>query len=240
MAAAADGPPKGSENQKWYIDTDVIVGPVKSVPHDWASYSQIPFHAELDDQGNVVEGVRRELVQFIAASGLPITLEPAPGKGAVAGGLETAKEVLGFLRTLKTVGELVVKAKRVARESKRQAHLPCAYITLHMNDATEVIVPLVAMLPDLVKHLREKRPAMQFEFLIVDRQNTVWAAPGVFITGGVVLKVLKRIEKSDRFIGIRPRAFNNLCVVRGFSEDEHEQWTKFKMPPGVIPVKPPF
>lgn len=239
MAAAADGPIEGMENQKQYIDTDVMVGPAKPVPRNWASYSQIPFHEELADQGNVVDGVRRDLVQFIAASGLPITLEPAPGKGAAAGGFEAVKEALGLLKMLKAAGDFVVEARRVARERKRRSHLPCAYIMLHTNDATEVVVPLVAMLPDLVKHLSEKRPAMQFEFTIADGRNTIWAAPGVPITDGAILKVLKRIEKGNRFIGIRPWSWKHLQTVKGFSAEDHEQWAKFRMPPGMKSVLPP-
>lgn len=239
MAAAADGPIEGMENQKWYIDTDVMVGPVKPIPCNWASYSRIPFREELDDQGNVVEGVRRDLVQFISATGLPITLEPAPGKGAAAGGFETVKTALVLLRMIKTAAEFVGEARRAAREGKRRAHLPCANIMLHTNDATEVVVPLVAMLPDLVKHLRENRPAMQFEFLIADAQNTIWTAPGVPITDGAVLKILKRIDKGDRFIGIRPRSWRHLRTVRSFSKGEYGPWAEFKMPPGMKSVQPP-
>lgn len=239
MAAAADGPIEGMENQKWYIDTDVMVGPVKSVSYQWASYVQIPFREKLDDQGNVVEGVRRDLVQFISASGLPITLEPAPGKGAAAGGFEVVKEALGLLKMLKAAGEFVVEARRVARERKRRTHLPSAYIALNTNNATEVVVPLVAMLPDLVKHLSEKRPAMQFQFTIADGRNTIWTAPGVPITDGAVLKVLKRIEKGDRFIGVRHRTWKHWSAVKGFGESEYRPWAEFKMPPGMKSVEPP-
>lgn len=238
MATATGGPVEGMEQPRKYIVANIMVGPAKPVPRDWAYYSEIPFHEELEDQGNVAEGVRRDLVQFISASGLPITLEPALGMGSAAGGLTAAKEALAVLKLLRAAGGFIARTQRSVREEKRRAHLPRTYIMLITNDATEVVVPLVAMLPDLVKHLHEKRPAMQFEFLVADRQNSIWTAPGAPITDGAVLKVLKRIEKGDRFIGIRNRSWSQWRTVKGFREDEHAQWATFKMPPGMRDVLP--
>lgn len=235
MAASADTPPDDFHR---YIGVSAML-----LPSDRAMFARpnptwIPRHQELSAQGDVSESIRREVVEFIAAAGLPVTLEQPGGIGSAAGGLVAAK-IPGFVKTLVGLGSALMKFRRSIQERERRSRLPVADVLMFTYSAEDLAVPLVVLLPDLVKHFRETRPAIRLELNIFGQGHNIWTAPGVPITDGAILKVLKRIEKGDRFIGIRPRSWKHLQTVKGFSAEDHEQWAEFRMPPGMKSVLPP-
>lgn len=139
MAASAND----VSNERRYICTSVSITPASKRPAQWGNPHGIPDSESLPYNGSTQEGVRKELVEFIAIAGLPITLEPAPGMGAAAGGplIARSKLPLTLAKFGPQIGKTFKRLHRNHQSRQRRLHLPIAHIMLFLGDTTETFVP---------------------------------------------------------------------------------------------------
>lgn len=177
MAASAND----ISNERRYICTSVIITPASKRPAQWGKPHEIPESESLPYSGSTQEGVRKELVEFIALSGLPITLEPAPGMGAATGGplIASSKLLLTLTKFALQIGKVINRLHRNHQNRQRRLHLPIAHVMLILGDTTETFIPLVALLPDLQKYLKEKFPSLQLDISIHGSKTALLTEPGM-------------------------------------------------------------
>lgn len=211
-----------ASNERRYICTSVIITPASKRPAQWGNPHEIPESESLPYSGSAPEGVRKEIVNFISNAGLPITLEPAPGMGAAAGGplIATSKLVLTLTKITFQIGKLINHLLRSRQSRQRRLHLPVAYIMLFLQDTTETFIPLVALLPDLQKHLKEEFPSLQLELSIHGSKASLLTESGMIFDDALVLRIIKSATKnSQQLIAVRQKSFPRFRTILCLSQN---------------------
>lgn len=223
-------PEQGEPKQPAYIKTAVgWASPPGPRPYKWARGDDVPRREELHDRGNAAEGLRRELVEFVAAAGLPITMEPATGFGSMGGAVATVKQLSAFLKLTRFVGSFLLRTRKNALTRRRRSYLPVIEVKVLMHDTTRVLEPFLALLPDLQRHLKEKRPGLRFYLQVSSVEGHVETTPEAEFSESSILKALALLSEGHQYIGIRGKSWNRWRSVRGFhlkQDDQKPRWNE--------------
>ena len=203
--------------ERCFICTSIIITPPSGNNVLWEEAKMMAPQKELLPlDGSTTDSMRKEVVEFISNAGLPITLEPASGMGAAVGVplLGSSKLFLTLAKLGIQIGKVINRLHRNHQSRQRRLHLPVAHIMLFLDDTTETFVPLVALLPDLQKHLKEKFPSLQIDISIHGSKTELLTEPGMIFDDALVLRIIKRAtEDSQQLIAVGQRTFPRFRTI---------------------------
>ncbi|WP_424348020.1 hypothetical protein [Kocuria sp. CH-021] len=220
-----------------YLQVDVT--PSKNAPQGRTVFGK---HDRWPDPPRVHSEYRNETIKFLGRAGFPLSPVPrSGGMGAMFGAeIGMAIKAAGWLfRATEWAQSMRAKQRRAARRKL----LPELNLIISINKAQHAVLPALAVLPELIDHLKEEFPQIR-PYVILDCADsdfpcTIHFAPDT-INDKLALVTIKYITKTtiegNPFIGYRRRPARISWTQRKIYSDYWSLW-EFMNPGEPNPMK---